>query len=394
MNNHLVSARDLSKTYKVYARPVDRLVEGLLRRPRHTPFDALRGIDFEVPKGEGLGIIGENGAGKSTLLKILAGITAPTSGSFSVQGSVASILELGSAFHGELTGRQNIVLNAAMFGLDRQQVIEHTPSIIEFSELGRFIDQPIKTYSTGMVMRLGFAIAIQVNPAVLIIDEALSVGDGYFQKKCMVHLKSYVENGGTLLICSHAMYYISAFCKRALWLHEGKVEALGPTQEVVPRYEAYLDSKTDRAGESPEIVEATANAPARIDEARLLTGDTYRHNSALELEISWSCDDPDMAFHLGVGLNRPDEVEVASFLSHRSDAGPWTGSTHHTVRLEIPQLPLVKNSFKLYVFLLAEDGLHIHDTRILEDAFSVEYDDYPFGIVAIPHRWKVVRGES
>jgi hypothetical protein len=302
---------------------------------------------------------------------------------------VASILELGSAFHGELTGRQNIVLNAAMFGLDRQQVIEHTPGIIEFSELGRFIDQPIKTYSTGMVMRLGFAIAIQVNPDVLIIDEALSVGDGYFQKKCMVHLKSYVEKGGTLLICSHAMYYISAFCKRALWLHEGKIEALGPTQEVVPRYEAYLDSRTDRAEEGPEIVEAAPTSPARIDEVRLLTGNTYRHKGALELEISWSCEKPEMAFHLGVGLNRPDEVEVASFLSHRSDAGPWSGRTHHTVRLEIPELPLVKNTFKLYVFLLANDGLHIYDTRILEDAFSVEYDDYPFGIVAIPHQWRV-----
>ena len=145
MNDNIISARGLSKTYKVYARPVDRLIEGLLRRPRHTPFSALRGIDFEVPKGEGLGIIGENGAGKSTLLKILAGITAPTSGDSRLEGSVASILELGSAFHGELTGRQNIVLNAAMFGLDRQQVIEHTPGIIEFSELGRFIDQPIKT---------------------------------------------------------------------------------------------------------------------------------------------------------------------------------------------------------------------------------------------------------
>jgi len=394
VNDHIVSARDLSKTYKVYARPADRLIEGLLRRPRHTPFDALRGIDFEVPKGEGLGIIGENGAGKSTLLKILAGITAPTSGDFRLEGSVASILELGSAFHGELTGRQNIDLNAAMFGLDRQQIIDHTPGIIEFSELGRFIDQPIKTYSTGMVMRLGFAIAIQVNPDVLIIDEALSVGDGYFQKKCMVHLKSYVEKGGTLLICSHAMYYISAFCKRALWLHEGKAEALGPTQEVIPRYEAYLDSRTDRAEEGPEIVEAAPTSPARIDEARLLTGNTYRHEGALELEISWSCDKPEMAFHLGVGLNRPDEVEVASFLSHRSDAGPWSGSTHHTVKLEIPELPLVKNTFKLYVFLLAEDGLHIYDTRILEDAFTVEYDDYPFGIVAIPHKWRVVGDAS
>jgi ABC-type polysaccharide/polyol phosphate transport system ATPase subunit len=388
MNDHIVSARDLSKTYKVYSRPVDRLVEGLLRRPRHTPFTALRGIDFEVPKGEGLGIIGENGAGKSTLLKILAGITAPTSGDYRLEGTVAAILELGSAFHGELTGRQNIVLNAAMFGLDRQQVIEHTPGIIEFSELGRFIDQPIKTYSTGMVMRLGFAIAIQVDPDVLIIDEALSVGDGYFQKKCMVHLKSYVERGGTLLICSHAMYYISAFCKRALWLHEGMVEALGPTQEVVPRYEAYLDSKTDRAEEGPQIVEASPSSPARISNVDLVTGSTYRHASQLILEISWTCDDPEMAFHLAVGLNRPDEIEVASFLSHRSGSGPWTGRTRHTVQLEIATLPLVKKSFKLYVFLLAEDGLHIHDTRILEDAFTVEYDDYPFGIVAIPHTWR------
>jgi len=390
MSDAIVSARSLSKTYKVYARPVERIVEGLLRRPRHTPFDALRGIDFAVPKGEGLGIIGENGAGKSTLLKILAGITAPTSGSFRVDGSVASILELGSAFHGELTGRQNIVLNAAMFGLDRQQVVEHTPQIVDFSELGRFIDQPIKTYSTGMVMRLGFAIATQVEPDVLIIDEALSVGDGYFQKKCMGVLRQYLDRGGTLLLCSHAMYYISAFCQQTLWLRDGKVEELGPTQQVVPRYEAFLDAKSDRSDEGPEVVVASASSPARITDVRLLTGPSYRHANPLTLEMSWSCDDPNMAFHLAVGLNRPDEVEVASFLSHRSGAGPWTGRTRHTVRLEIPSLPLVKRSFKLYVFLLAEDGLHIHDTRILEDAITVEYDDYVFGIVAIDHRWHEV----
>ena len=388
MSDRIVSTRDLSKTYRVYARPADRLIEGLLRRPRHTPFHALRGISFEVPRGEGLGIIGENGAGKSTLLKILAGITAPTSGEMNRQGSVASILELGSAFHGELTGRQNIVLNAAMFGLNRQQVVDHTPDIIEFSELGRFIDQPIKTYSTGMVMRLGFAIATQVDPDVLLIDEALSVGDGYFQRKCMQRLGRYVEEGGTLLICSHAMYYISAFCKRALWLRDGLIEELGPTQQVVPRYEAFLDAKSTTIADTQETVEATPSSPARITDVRLTTGTTYRHASRLELEITWSCDNPEMAFHLAVGLNRPDEVEVASFLSHRTGAGPWTGRTSHAVRLEIPSLPLVKKSFKLYIFLLADDGLHIHDTRILEDAFSVEYDDYPFGIVAIPHRWR------
>ena len=387
MTQPVVSARSLSKTYRVFNRPIDRLVEALFRRPRHTPFHALSDVSFEVQRGEGLGIIGENGAGKSTLLKILAGVTAPSSGSMSVARPVASILELGSAFHQEFTGRQNILLNAAMLGLSRDEVVERTPRIIEYSELGAFIDQPIKTYSTGMVMRLGFAIATQVDPDVLIIDEALSVGDGYFQQKCMVHLRKYVDDGGTLLICSHAMYYISAFCSRALWMKDGHVEALGPVQQVVPQYEAFLQAKTDRSSERPEVVEAPVGAPAHLNQVRLLTGDTIKQGDPLTLEITWTSDDPDAAFHLCVGLNRLDEVEVASFLSHQNGAGPWSGNKNHSVVLEIPRVPLVKGGFKLYIFLLAEDGLHIHDTRILDEAFTVEYDDYPFGVVSIDHRW-------
>lgn len=388
MRGPVVSARSVSKTYRVFSRPVDRLVEALFRRRRHTPFHALSDVSFEVQRGEGLGIIGENGAGKSTLLKILAGVTAPSEGSVSVARPVASILELGSAFHQEFTGRQNILLNAAMLGLSRDDVVERTPRIVEFSELGVFIDQPIKTYSTGMVMRLGFAIATQVEPDVLIIDEALSVGDGYFQQKCMVHLRKYVDEGGTLLICSHAMYYISAFCSRALWMRDGHIEALGPVQQVVPQYEAFLQAKTDRHDEMPEVTEAGGGAPARLDQVRLLTGDTLKQGDPLELEITWTSEDPEAAFHLVVGLNRLDEVEVASFLSHQNGAGPWSGARDHQVVLEIPDLPLVKGGFKLYIFLLAEDGLHIHDTRILDNAFTVEYDDYPFGYVSIDHRWR------
>ncbi len=387
MHNPVVSAHSLSKTYRVFNRPLDRLIEALVRRSRHTPFHALSDISFEVQRGEGLGIIGENGAGKSTLLKILAGVTAPSSGSMSVAGPVASILELGSAFHQEFTGRQNILLNAAMLGLSRDDVIERSPRIIEFSELGDFIDQPIKTYSTGMVMRLGFAIATQVDPDVLIIDEALSVGDGYFQQKCMTHLRKYVDGGGTLLICSHAMYYISAFCSRALWMKNGHIEALGPVEQVVPQYEAFLQAKTDRSDEKPEIIEAPAGSPTRLNQVQLLTGDAIKNGDPLELEITWTAEDPKAAFHIVVGLNRHDEVEVASFLSHRDGVGPWSGAAEHVVRLQIPSLPLVKGRFKLYIFLLAEDGLHIHDTRILEDAFTVAYEDYPFGVVSVDHRW-------
>ncbi|HEX2163414.1 MAG TPA: ABC transporter ATP-binding protein, partial [Thermoanaerobaculia bacterium] len=229
----IVTARQLGKTYRAYRTPWDRLAEAATGRRRHRAFHALAGVSFEQGRGEGLALVGENGAGKSTLLKILAGITIPTEGEVAVAGKVASILELGSGFHPEMTGRQNIELNAALLGLSEQAVREATPRILDFAELGPFIDEPVKAYSTGMTMRLGFAIATQVDPDVLIIDEALSVGDGYFQKKCMDRLQAYVEAGGTLLFCSHAMYYVSAFCQRALWLRQGRVEALGPVDRVV-----------------------------------------------------------------------------------------------------------------------------------------------------------------
>ncbi len=170
-------------------------------------------------------------------------------------------------------------------------------------------------------------------------------------------------------------------------MRDGRIEALGPVQQVVPQYEAFLQAKTDRSDERPEVVEATPGAPARLNDVRLLTGATLKQGDPLRLKISWITEDVEAAFHLVVGLNRLDEVEVASFLSHQNGAGPWSGARNHSVVLEIPNLPLVKGGFKLYVFLLAEDGLHIHDTRILDQAFTVEYDDYPFGVVSIDHTW-------
>lgn len=388
MTKPVVAVHDLHKTYRVFARPADRLFEALLRKPRHTPFHALQGVTFDVPKGEGLGIIGENGAGKSTLLKILAGVTAPSSGEVHIDRPVASILELGSAFHQELTGRENIMLNAAMLGLSREQIAEKTPQIIAFSELEQFIEQPIKTYSTGMVMRLGFSIATQVEPTVLIIDEALSVGDGYFQQKCMLRLREYVDSGGTLLICSHAMYYISAFCQHVVWMRNGRIEAYGPVQQIVPQYEAFLQAKTDRSSEKPSFPAVETGSAGALGDARLLSPESIRCRDTLQLEISWTSQSSHSRFHIAVGLNRHDETEVACFMSHRERSEPWTGSTSYRVELEIPDIPLVKGRYKLYVFLLGEDGLHVHDTRIIEDAFTVEYDEYPFGMVTIPHHWK------
>jgi lipopolysaccharide transport system ATP-binding protein len=382
-NPAAVAVRGLSKVYRVHATPMSRALELVTRRPRHRAFHALDDVSFEVPAGQGFGLVGENGAGKSTLLKILAGITAPSGGTMAVHGKVASILELGSAFHPELTGRQNIVLNAALLGLSENAIREKTPQIIAFSELDGFIDQPVKTYSTGMAMRLGFAIATQVEPDVLIIDEALSVGDGYFQKKCIDRLLEFTSGGGTLLLCSHAMYYISAFCAQAIWLQNGRVAALGPSREVVRQYEEFLLAK---AGTS-HADDALVPGPARIADVRLPGGTLARQGETLAMEIDWKTDDPQLEFHVGFGLNRIDGVEVCSFSTQLDGRPSFTGERSYSARLELPDLQITKGRFTIYAFLLDGAGLHIYDRQILADAFAVESPRYSIGLAEFPHRW-------
>lgn len=397
MAEPLVVTEGLTKIYRVYATPWDRILEALARRPRHREFPALQDVSFELPAGEGLAIVGENGAGKSTLLKILAGITTPTAGRMEVRGKVASILELGSGFHAEFTGRQNIVLNAAMLGLSHEEVEARTPDIIAFSELGDYIDQPVKFYSTGMAMRLGFAIATQVDPEVLIIDEALSVGDGYFQKKCMDRMIRFVDEGGTLLFCSHAMYYVSAFCRRALWLRNGKPEALGPAESVVREYESFLLAKGKASREAAATAEREAEAagkPARLKAVRQIEAEasgrpgSFRHRDPWALQIEWESDDPERGFHVAVGIDRIDDVQVLVMSTYHDGLEPLRGKTDHRVRLEIPRLPLLSGSFSIQVYILDEAALHVYDGRKLRGELRVESSSYSVGLVEAEHGWR------
>ncbi|MEM9557026.1 MAG: polysaccharide ABC transporter ATP-binding protein [Acidobacteriota bacterium] len=387
----VIAAQGLTKIYRLYARPVDRFLEALTRRERHRALPALRDVSFRLEKGESLAVVGENGAGKSTLLKILSGVTTPTSGELAVRGRVASLLELGMGFHPELTGRQNIRLNAAMMGFSDDEVEAKTPEIEAFSELGDFLDRPIKTYSSGMSMRLGFAIAVQVEPDVLIIDEALSVGDGYFQKKCMDRIRALLEEGCTFLFCSHAMYYVSIFCERALWLKGGEMQALGPVDPVVREYEAFLAAKSEHRTQR-ELPPTDPRAPARITEARLLgEGDLehYPHQGCWGLEITWRTDDPSLQFHIGIGIDRTDGIQVCSFSTERDGRPPLSGRTEYRLRLWIPDLPILRGHFDLYLFLLDEAGLHPFDQRHVPDAFRVDCEGYDSGLLQAEHTWDV-----
>ncbi len=394
----LIAAENLGKTYRLYDSPWDRLREMLGGRARHQVFEALQGIDFEVLRGQSLGLIGENGAGKSTLLRILAGVTPPTTGTLTVAGKVASLLELGMGFHPEFSGRQNIRLNAAVLGLSEDQVAAAEPEIIAFSELGEFIDRPVKTYSTGMVMRLGFSIAIQVDPEILIIDEALSVGDGYFQKKCVDRIRAFLDGGRTLVFCSHSMYHIAAFCQHALWLRGGEPAGYGSAELIIREYDSYLIGRGGERRNAGEVVGAStpelsegAVAPAKLVEVsqpgRERLGAVYQSGEPWRLAIRWHTENPELAFHVGVSVERLDGVQVCGFSTHWDGLEPLSGSREYRHLLQLPQLKINHGEFTLVVFLLDEAGLHIYDTQQLTGAFRVESRKLRAGLFEIEHTW-------
>ena len=237
-----VRAQDLAKEYRLYGRPQDRLRQMLWGRRRrfYQPVGAVAGVSFEIRRGETVGIVGQNGSGKSTLLQLVAGTLRPTRGACEVHGRVAALLELGAGFDPELTGRENVYLNAALLGFRRAEVDARFDDIAAFADIGRFLDHPVKTYSTGMFVRLAFAVAVSIEPDVLLIDEALAVGDLRFQIKCLDRLRALKQRGVTILLVSHSVDQVKRFCARCLWLDAGRVVMDGPAGLVADRYAEYM----------------------------------------------------------------------------------------------------------------------------------------------------------
>ena len=239
----IITVSGLCKDFKIYNRPQDRLWEILLRQPKHQIYHVLDDISFAVGEGKSLGVIGDNGAGKSTLLKLLVGTLQPTAGEIAMQGQVAALLELGAGFHPEFTGRRNIYLNASLLGVPDENIHELERDIIEFSELEQFIDRPVKTYSSGMYVRLAFSIATMVRPDILVIDEALSVGDLAFQKKCVQRMNQFRQQEKTMVFCSHSMFHVQELCDTAIWLQDGKIREIGESDKVVGHYEHFSNTR-------------------------------------------------------------------------------------------------------------------------------------------------------
>lgn len=258
MTEIAVHIEDISKIYKLYASPSDRLKETFhfFRKIYHHDFYALKNISFDIEKGKTIGLIGQNGAGKSTLLKILTGVLTPSSGQYTVNGKVSSLLELGSGFNPELTGIENVYFNGALFGFSNREIDEKFDDILAFADIGEFINQKVKTYSSGMFVRLAFAVAVQVDPDILIVDEALSVGDMRFQQKCFRRLKAFKDSGKTVLFVTHDHGTVTNFCDYVYWIKDGVLFDHGVPAKVVKKYISYMSYGMD-TNDNVDAVEPT-----------------------------------------------------------------------------------------------------------------------------------------
>lgn len=407
MSNTVLKVNALGKRYRLYASPHQRLMTLLGWADRSQSHWALKDVSFELQRGQCLGVIGDNGAGKSTLLKLLAGTLQPSHGELHRLGRVTAILELGAGFHPDFTGRDNLLFGGSFIGLGREEMLRLSDEIITFSELGDAIDRPVKTYSSGMVVRLAFALVTAVQPELLIIDEALAVGDQHFQKKCVQRIEAFRQNGCTVLFCSHSLYHVRQLCDRVLWLNQGQVQGLGDTESVLAAYETHVRLQDSPSGE-PDLP-ATATTPLQVS----LTGD--RRAGLLDASIDGLSGTPHT--NPGTNLTTPDLVIRVRAISH-SDETPSIGvmleqfqgigitsvATHAEgaqltavevkdgfttwqVTLTFPELPLHSGQYSLSFYLFDRQGLVVYDEWKDFIQFHWISPSLTPGLVRLPHKW-------
>ncbi len=363
-----------------------RLVWNLLRgRGATHVYRALDDVSFSLARGESLGIVGENGAGKSTLLKIVAGVMPPTRGRIAVNGRVGALLELGSGFHPEYTGLANIDLAAALLGLPPSEIDAKRDEIIAFADIGEHIHDPIKHYSSGMVVRLGFAVATALRPQILITDEVLAVGDESFQKKCIAWIEQYLADGGTLLLCSHSMYHIQKLCRHALWLRGGRVERYGDAMDVTQAYLAFHEEKSARTKVPIDARVAASAGVYSVQSLEVAPGEVIAQGG--DVAIRGEVYSPDgRAPVVLVGVVRADGTPVYGVATDMDRVTPQRlARDRFAFGLTLTGLPLLPGKYFIRAHALDPEGVRLFDH--VERPLTVTGESREMGFVRLPHRW-------
>jgi len=420
----VLSVTGVAKEYKLYPTPRARLRALLTGKATHRSHWALNDVSFELRRGECIGVIGDNGAGKSTLLKLLAGTLQPSHGRIDRVGRVTAILELGAGFHPDFSGRDNLYFAGSLIGITHDEMARLEPEIIDFCELGEALDRPVKTYSSGMTVRLAFALVTAVQPDVLIVDEALAVGDQNFQKKCVERITAFRNNGCTILFCSHSPYHVRHLCDRALWLKGGRVEQFGNTEAVLAAYdvhtrarEAVADGGTAEVP-APAVTESDAHGPsAAIASVAQPPSDTSQPSARnassaclLSVDVAHLAepvgDQPpvlqgqDLVVtirargrgnerpHIGFMIEQSKGVGITSLATHEDGAVPalLEDGTWQSV-LTFADLPLHSGDYVISAFLFDETGLAVYDQWFQFLHFRFIFPKPLPGLVRLPHHW-------
>jgi ABC-2 type transport system ATP-binding protein/lipopolysaccharide transport system ATP-binding protein len=407
---HSVEVNNVFKFYKKYAEKhkfltiksamVNKTLFSDLKASER--FEALKGISFEVETGKTLGIIGENGSGKSTLLKILAGISKPTFGEIVTRGRISALIELGAGFHPEISGRENIFINGIILGLTRKQIQEKYRDIVDFAELEEFIDHPVKSYSSGMYMRLGFSIAINVSPDILLIDEVLAVGDASFVPKCLDKINEFRRNGKTIIFVSHDLSTVERICDEVIWLKNGKIEMQGYPKRIVDAYLEYVgrkDEKRSHARHEEEEKAAEDNrekrwgtreieiANVRMFDARGEEAYIFEAGDPLAFEFDVLANVGQEDFVFGIGIYNSEGILCYGSNTLLEDFASKAISGTGKVKVAIPALDLINGTYFLDVAVHKRDG-YPFDYHHFQYSFRVVSSGRDVGILRIPHRWE------
>ena len=388
-----ISIRGVSKTFRLYHEKNQYLKTAMLRgrRSRFDEFQALNGVTFDIPHGSTFGIIGSNGSGKSTLLKCLTGILSPDSGSVEVHGKIAALLELGSGFHPDLSGRENVFLNGAILGMSHRELEEKFEEIVEFAGLKQFIDTPVKNYSSGMTVRLGFAIAINVNPEILIIDEVLAVGDDEFQLKCYEKIDQFRQAGKTIIIVSHGLGDIQRICDRVAWIEKGVLQRIGDPAEVVPEYLSTSRSGTSSAepnsGQQWGSGEVTFQSVSFIDDSGTMTNTlTTGAPATIRVAMDSSVTLDNSLLTLRISDLQNDNVWMSN--SNQNDTPLPLTPGRHTVEVRLADLPLLDGVYELSMAIGNMSGSHEYDHWEKRVKFNIHQKrTVESGIVSIHSSW-------
>lgn len=405
-----IKVENLSKIYNLYDKPSDRLKEALsiTRKQYHKEYYALKDISFEIKKGDSVGIIGKNGSGKSTILKILTGVLQPSKGNIKTNGRISALLELGAGFNNEYTGMENIFLNGMMMGFNRSQMEAKVDEIINFADIGEFINQPVKTYSSGMFVRLAFAVAINVEPDILIVDEALAVGDVRFQLKCMDKFTEFKEKGITIIFVSHDTNAIKRFCERAIWLNEGSLMLDGDVDTVADKYLDYLKEldfknsineikkieeiqleEQNKEEEKNELVDiAEIRKVSIIDQSNKET-DTINFGEKIRVKVEYYVNDLSISNPvLGVAILRIDNLYICGLNTLLDNVKiPWKKGKNIFI-LEYESFNLIGGSYYLDVALFDKTATVQIDYRTRIKEFFVKMEYVAEGITVLKHKWE------